>query len=108
MQRIKQGDTVEVIAGKDLGQRGEVIRVLPKENRIIVGGINRLKRHRRAQQAGNQQVPAQIVEFDAPLHISNVMLVCPETGQRTRVGFRVRDDGRKVRVCKASGVEIED
>lgn len=107
MQRIKQGDTVEVIAGKDVGQRGEVVQVLPKENRVIVSGINRLKRHRRAQQLGNQQIPAQIVEFDAPLHISNVMLVCPQTHQPTRVGFRIREDGRKVRVCKVSGVEIE-
>lgn len=107
MQRIKQGDTVEVIAGKDVGQRGEVVQVMPKENRVIVSGINKLKRHRRAQQVGNQQIPAQIVEFDAPLHISNVMLVCPQTSKPTRVGFLIREDGKKVRVCKVSGVEID-
>ena len=108
MQRIKEGDTVEVIAGKDIGERGQVVTVLTKENRLIVSGVNRLKKHEKARQAGNQQIPAQIVEFDSPLNISNVMLVCPSTGQRTRVGFRVREDGRKVRVCKVSGFEIED
>ena len=107
MQRIKKGDTVEVIAGKDIGRRGEVIKVMTKENRVVVSGINTMKRHRKAQQAGNQQVPAQIVDFDAPLHMSNVMLVCPETGKATRVGFTTRADGRKVRVCKVSGVEID-
>lgn len=107
MQRIKTGDTVEIIAGKDIGERGEVIRVIPKENRVVVQGVNIMKKHEKARQVGNQQIPAQIVEFDAPLHISNVMLVCPETGNKTRVGFRIREDGKKVRVCKVSGVEIE-
>lgn len=108
MQRIKKGDTVEIIAGKDIGERGEVLEVRPKENRVVVNGINTMKKHEKARQIGNQQVPAQIVEFDAPLHLSNVMLVCPSTGQRTRVGFRIREDGKKVRVCKVSGFEIEE
>ena len=107
MQRIKKGDTVEVIAGKDLGERGEVLSVLPKEDRVIVGGINVMKKHQRARQAGNQQIPAQIVEFDAPMHLSNVMLVCPQCTERTRVGFNTRDDGYKVRVCKKCNAEIE-
>ncbi len=107
MQRIKRGDLVEVIAGKDIGERGEVIAVQPKQNRVIIGGINIMKRHQRARQAGNQQIPAQIVEFDAPLHASNVMLVCPTCDERTRVGFRVHDDGYKVRVCKKCDAEIE-
>jgi large subunit ribosomal protein L24 len=107
MQRIKKGDTVEVIAGKDLGERGEVTTVLPKDNRVVVQGINVMKRHQKAKQAGNQQVPAQIVEFDAPLHLSNVMLVCPNCNKKTRVGFKVRDDGFKVRVCKKCGQDIE-
>ena len=77
MQRIKKGDTVEVIAGKDIGDRGEVLEVLPKEDRVVVSNVNRMKRHRKARQIGNQQIPAQIMEFDAPLHLSNVMLVCP-------------------------------
>jgi large subunit ribosomal protein L24 len=107
MQRIKKGDTVEVIAGKDLGERGEVLTVLPKEDRVVVQGVNMLKRHRKARQAGNRQVPAQIVEFSGPLHLSNVMLVCPTCSKKTRVGFRVREDGYKVRLCKQCEAEIE-
>lgn len=107
MQRIKKGDTVEVIAGKDLGERGEVTTVLPKDNRVVVQGINVMKRHQKAKQAGNQQIPAQIVEFDAPLNLSNVMLVCPSCNKKTRVGFKVREDGFKVRVCKKCGKDIE-
>ena len=108
MQRIQQGDLVEVIAGKDKGLRGEVVRVLVKKDRVIVNGVNILKRHRKARPApGGQQIPAQIIEFEAPLHLSNVMLVCPETDERTRVGFRFTDDGRKVRYSKKSGSTIE-
>lgn len=106
MQRIKKGDTVEVIAGKDLGERGEVEKVLPKENRVVVSGVNVLKRHEKARQVGNQQIPAQIVEFDAPLDLSNVMLVCPSCNQTTRVGFRFVDD-RKVRHCKKCNANID-
>jgi len=106
MQRIKKGDTVEVIAGKDLGERGEVEKVLPKENRVVVNGVNVLKRHEKARQVGNQQIPAQIVEFDAPLDLSNVMLVCPSCNQATRVGFRFVDD-RKVRHCKKCNANID-
>ncbi len=107
MQRIKKGDTVEVIAGKDLGERGEVLTVLPKEDRVVVQGVNALKRHRKARQAGSQQIPAQIVEFEGPIHLSNVLLVCPSCNKKTRVGFRVRDDGYKVRVCKQCDSDIE-
>lgn len=108
MQRIQQGDLVEVIAGKDKGLRGEVVRVLTKKNRVIINGVNIMKRHSKARPApGGQQIPAQIIEFEAPLHLSNVMLVCPETDERTRVGFRFTDDGRKVRYSKKSGSIIE-
>lgn len=107
MQRIHKGDTVQVIAGKDLGERGEVEQVLPKQDRVVVHGVNVLKRHRKARQAGNQQIPAQIVEFDGPIHLSNVMLVCPKCDKATRVGFRVRDDGFKTRVCRKCGQDID-
>lgn len=107
MQRIKKGDTVEVIAGKDLGDRGEVLEVLPKEDRVVVSNVNRMKRHRKARQIGNQQIPAQIMEFDAPLHLSNVMLVCPSCDEKTRVGYRVKDNGFKVRFCKKCQSDIE-
>ena len=107
MQKIKKGDIVEVIVGKDIGERGEVLTVLPKENRIIVDGINRMKKHQKARQAGNQQVPAQIIDINAPIHISNVMLVSP-SGVRTRVGFKIDEEGRKVRYCKATGEELDN
>jgi large subunit ribosomal protein L24 len=107
MQRIKKGDTIEVIAGKDIGERGEVVRVLVKEDRVIVDGVNVVKRHQRARQAGNQTVPAQIIEKDAPIHLSNVMLVCPSCDERTRVGYKVNNNGIKVRVCKKCNSDIE-
>lgn len=107
MQRIKKGDTVEVIAGKDLGERGEVVAVYPKEDRVQVSGVNILKKHQKARQAGNRQVPAQIVEFEGKMHLSNVMIVCPKCDKKTRVGFKVRDDGFKVRSCKNCGADIE-
>lgn len=107
MQRIKKGDEVEVIAGKDRGFRGEVLRIVNKQDRVVVNGINIAKRHEKARQVGNQQIPAQIVDFEAPLHLSNVMLVCPTCDQATRVGYRVKDDGFKTRVCKKCNAEID-
>ena len=106
MQRIKQGDTVEVIAGKDLGERGSVISVLVKQNRVVVEGVNLLKKHQKARQAGNQQVQAQILEFNGPIHLSNVMLVCPSCDKPTRVGFRYTEEGAKVRYCKKCDSDI--
>jgi large subunit ribosomal protein L24 len=107
MQRVKKGDKVEVIAGKDLGERGEVLAVYPSENRVVVKGVNTLKRHRKAQQAGNRQVPAQIVEFDGKINLSNVMVVCPKCDKRTRVGFKLRENGQKTRFCKHCNAEID-
>lgn len=96
-----------MIAGREIGERGEVNIVMPKENRVIINGVNIMKKHEKARQAGNQQIPAQIVEFDAPMHLSNVMLVCPACNQRTRVGFRFNDDGRKVRYCKKCDADVK-
>lgn len=107
MQRIKKGDTVEVIAGKDRGFRGEVVRVYPRDNRVVVNGINIMKRHEKARQIGNQQIPAQITEFEAPLHLSNVMLVCPNCDAYTRVGYSIKEDGYKTRVCKKCNEDID-
>lgn len=107
MQRIKKGDKVEVIAGKDLGERGEVLAVYPGENRVVVKGVNTLKRHRKAQQAGDRQVPAQIVEFDGKIDLSNVMVVCPKCDKRTRVGYKLRENGKKTRFCKHCNAEID-
>jgi len=104
--RIKQGDTVEVISGDDRGIRGTVQRVLPKKKRVVVSGINIVKKHQRPVRTRRGEIGGGIIEFEAPIHISNVMLVCPRCGQRTRVGFAVQD-GRKVRVCKKCGEAID-
>jgi large subunit ribosomal protein L24 len=107
MQRVKVGDKVEVISGKDRGIRGAVLRVIPKENRVVVERVNILKKHRRAQQAGRRQINPGIIEFEGPIDLSNVMLVCTSCDQKTRVGFRVTDAGLKVRVCRKCGADIE-
>ena len=98
--RIRKGDIVEVISGDNRGLRGPVQWVLPQENRVVVSGINAVKKHQRPSRAGRSQVQPGIIEFEAPIQLSNVMLVCPRCDQRTRVGFTRREDGRKVRVCK--------
>lgn len=107
MQRIKKGDKVEVIAGKDVGVRGEVRVVLPKENRVIVERVNIVKKHQKPQQAGRQQIKPGIIEFEAPINLSKIMLVCNSCDKRTRVGFRFNEDGRKVRYCKQCNQDID-
>ena len=99
MNRIKSGDTVEVISGDGRGVRGEVKRVIPAKDRVVVAGVNIIKKHQRPMRAGRQQVQPGIIEYEAPIHSSNVMLVCPACNETTRVGFEERR-GRKVRVCK--------
>jgi len=103
MNRIREGDTVEVISGNDRGLRRTVQRVLPGENRVVVAGVNIVKKHQPPMRAGRREVQPGIIEFEAPIDLSNVMLVCPQCNQRTRVGFTRREDGRKVRVCKKCG-----
>lgn len=105
--RIKKGDTVEVISGDDRGLRGAVQWVLPGVGRVIVAGVNTVKKHQRPIRAGRGQVQPGIIEFEAPIHASNVMLVCPRCDQRTRVGFAWQEDGRKVRVCKKCGEAVD-
>lgn len=97
---IKKGDTVEVIAGDDLGFRGTVQRMLPRKNRVVVAGVNIVKKHQRPVRAGRSEVQAGVIEFEAPVDISNVMLVCPRCDERARVGLAEQEDGSKVRVCK--------
>jgi large subunit ribosomal protein L24 len=98
--KIKKGDTVEVISGNDRYLRGTVQWVYPKSDRVVVSGINIVKKHQRPMRAGRTQIQPGVIEFEAPLHISNVMLVCPQCGERTRVGYTRLEDGTKVRVCK--------
>jgi len=107
MQRIKKGDTVKVLAGKNLGQQGEVLQVMPKENRVIVSQVNVVKKHQKARQAGAQQVQAGIIEFEAPINMSNVQLICTQCKNPTRINFRVNEESRKVRVCKKCGQDID-
>lgn len=105
--RIKKGDTVEVISGNDRGVRGRVLRVVPKKDRVVVSGVNIVKKHQRPVRAGRGQVQPGIIEFEAPIHLSNVMLVCPHCNARTRVGFELLEDGRKVRMCRKCGRAID-
>ncbi len=101
--KIKRGDRVIVLAGKDKGRQGQVIKVLPKENRLVVSGVNMVKRHTRPTQADPQ---GGIKNKEAALHTSNVAFVDPKSGEPTRVGFRV-ENGKKVRVAKKSGEVID-
>jgi large subunit ribosomal protein L24 len=101
--KIKKGDEVVVLSGRDRGKKGEVLRVLPKESRVVVQGVNVVKRHTRPRpgEAGG------IVEKEAAVHVSNVALTDPKDGRPTRVGFKVLADGRKVRVARRSGEVID-
>jgi large subunit ribosomal protein L24 len=101
--KIKKGDKVVVLTGRDKGRTGEVIEVRPAENRALVRGINIAKRHQRqtAQQEGG------IISKELPIHLSNLAIADPKDGKPTRVGFKILADGRKVRIAKRSGVEID-
>ncbi len=100
---IRKNDNVVVLSGRDRGKRGRVLRVLPVRMRVIVEGANFIKRHTRPNPQRN--VKGGIVEREAPLHLSNVQLICPECGAQTRVGRRKLEDGRRVRYCvKCQGV----
>jgi large subunit ribosomal protein L24 len=101
---VRRGDTVIVVAGKDRGKRGRVLRVIPEKNRVVIERINMIKRHQRPTQKIRQ---GGIIEREGPIHLSNVMLVDPTSGKPTRVGMRELGDGKKVRVARKSG-EIVD
>ncbi|MEE8499113.1 MAG: 50S ribosomal protein L24 [Kiloniellales bacterium] len=101
--KIKKGDKVIAITGRDKGKTGEVLRVDPKKNRVLVQGVNMVKRH----QGPSQTNPGGIVEKEAPLHLSNVAHIDPKTDRPTRVGLRTEAGGRKVRYAKRSGEAID-
>lgn len=105
--RIKRGDMVEVLSGNDQGARGEVLRAYPKDRRVVVTQVRVVKKHQRPIQTSGGQVQAGIIQFEAPIDVSNVMLVCPNCDERTRAGVRRDDDGRRVRVCKKCGEDID-
>jgi large subunit ribosomal protein L24 len=104
MQKIRKGDRVVVLSGRDRGKKGEVFKVMPKEGRALVRGINLVRRHQR-------QTPQQeggIISKEASIHLSNLALQDPKDGKPTRVGFRILEDGRKVRYAKRSGEVIPE
>ena len=102
--RIRKGDRVVVITGADRGKRGEVLRVMPKEDRAVVQGVNVAKKHTKASGMGQ---PGGIIEKEATIHLSNIMLIDPETDKPTRIAHRILDNGSKARVARASGRVIE-
>jgi large subunit ribosomal protein L24 len=104
MQRIKTGDEVVIIAGKNKGSHGKVLKVIPEDERVVVQGVNIVTKHVKPSRESPQ---GGIQKREAPIHISNVMLADPQSGDPTRVRFQVLDDGRKVRVAVKSGEQID-
>lgn len=100
---VKTGDKVRVISGKDKGKEGVILKSFPKQNRVLVEGVNIVKKHQKPSQM-NQT--GGIIEMEAPIHVSNVMFIDPSTGQPTRVGYKVVD-GKKVRVSKRTGEQLD-
>ena len=103
MNRIRKGDQVVVISGKDKGKRGDVVRMAG--DKLVVSNVNVIKRHTKPNPQAGQ--PGGVIEREAPIHISNVMLFNPVTGKGERVGFKVLEDGRKLRVFRSSGESID-
>lgn len=95
--KVKKGDLVRVISGKDKGKEGKILRVIPKLNKIIVENVNVVKKHQRPTQ---QLREGGIIEQPSPIHVSKVMVVCPSCGKPTRVGYRFLEEGKKVRICR--------
>ncbi len=101
--KIKKGDKVVILAGRDKGRSGEVLQVIPKEDRALVRGVNMVKRHQRQTQTQE----GGIISKESTIHLSNLAIADPKDGSASRVGFKVLDDGRKVRVAKRSGDLID-
>lgn len=106
--KIKKGDKVRVLTGKDKGREGTVVRVIPEKQRVLVEGINMVKKHQRAghQTQGRQVRQGGIIDREMPIHASNVALISPTDGKPTRVGYRFDDDGNKHRICKRTGNDL--
>ncbi|HEX2582027.1 MAG TPA: 50S ribosomal protein L24 [Dongiaceae bacterium] len=100
--KVKKGDQVVVLTGRDKGKRGEILRVMPKESRVLVAGINMVKRHTRASATSQ----GGIIEKEAPIHVSNVAHIDPKDGKPVRVGYKVLENGGKVRIARRSGEVI--
>jgi large subunit ribosomal protein L24 len=103
--RLKKNDTVQVIAGKDAGKRGKILKVLRDKNRVVVQGVGFIKRHTKPNPQRN--IKGGIAEREAPIHVSNVMVVSGDDDKRTRIGFKILADGRKVRVSPRTGEVLD-
>jgi large subunit ribosomal protein L24 len=101
--KIRKGDRVRVLTGKDRGKEGVVAKAMPREGKVIVDGINVARKHQRATRATMQ---GGIIDKDMPIPVSNVAVISPKDGKPTRVGYKVNDDGTKVRICRRTGVEL--
>ena len=101
--KLKKGDRVRVIAGKDVGKEGEITRAFPESDRVIVDGVNVAKRHTRAT---GQTMQGGIIDKDMPLHVSNVAIICSSCESTSRIGYRFEGDGTKVRVCRKCGKDL--
>ncbi|KAA3662280.1 MAG: 50S ribosomal protein L24 [Chloroflexi bacterium] len=106
--RIKENDEVQVISGNYKGVRGTVIRVIPDKDRVVVSGVNLVKKHQKPRPTGGRtQAQGGIIEFEAPIHVSNVMLIDPEKDEPTRVGVRRDEDGQRTRFAKKSDAAVD-
>lgn len=101
--KVKKGDKVRVLAGKDRGKEGTITRVIPEKQRVIVEGVNVVKKHQKATQAARQ---GGIIERDMPIHVSNVAILSSGDGKPTRIGYRFGEDGQKYRVCRRTGSDL--
>ncbi len=104
--KVRKGDTVLVISGKDRGARGKVITAMPKTSRLLVEGVNRVKKHTRITTTQRGAQTGGIVTQEASVHVSNVQVVCPGCGKATRIGHRKDENGRSVRICKHCGADV--
>jgi large subunit ribosomal protein L24 len=109
--KIRRGDLVEVLTGKDVGRRGRVLDVIPSERRLIVEKINMVKRHTKPRPVkgsrGAQMTPGGVIEKEAAIRVDNVALVCPRCNEPTRVGYRISDSGEKIRHCRRAGCHAD-
>lgn len=106
--RIKENDEVQVISGNYKGVRGTVIRVIPGKDRVVVSGVNLVKKHQKPRPSGGRtQAQGGIIEFEAPIHVSNVMLIDPEKDEPTRIGVRREEDGQRMRFAKKSDAAVD-
>ena len=105
--KIRRDDTVKVISGKDRGKTGKVLRVEPQRDRVVVEGVNVQKRHRRPVGLTGQRPEAGVIEVEGSVHVSNVQLLDPKSGDPSRVGIKRTDDGRRVRFAKKTGTEVD-